>query len=116
MYMKADLHIHTTKSDGSKTPAQVVQWAKDKGIEVMAITDHDSVAGLEEGREEAKKCGLKFVDGIEFSTYSTCEIHVLGYNIDYKNPDFVQELAYVKDLRRQRNIEIGKNFLRLAST
>lgn len=82
--MKADLHIHTTKSDGSKTPAQVVQWAKDKGIEVMAITDHDSVAGLEEGREEAKKCGIKFVDGIEFSTYSTCEIHVLGYNIDYK--------------------------------
>ena len=105
--MKADLHIHTTRSDGSKSPTEVVRWAKEKGLEVMAITDHDSVAGLEEGREEARKLGIKFVDGIEFSTYSICEIHVLGYNIDYKNPDFVQELAYVKDMRRQRNQQIG---------
>lgn len=105
--MKADLHIHTTRSDGSKSPTEVVRWAKEKGLEVMAITDHDSVAGLEEGREEARKLGIKFVDGIEFSTYSICEIHVLGYNIDYKNPDFVQELACVKDMRRQRNQQIG---------
>lgn len=105
--MKADLHIHTTRSDGSKSPTEVVRWAKEKGLEVMAITDHDSVAGLEEGREEARKLGIKFVDGIEFSTFSICEIHVLGYNIDYKNPDFVQELACVKDMRRQRNQQIG---------
>lgn len=46
--------------------------------------------------------------GIEFSTYSICEIHILGYNIDYKNPDFVQELQKVKDLRKERNVLIGQ--------
>lgn len=46
--------------------------------------------------------------GIEFSTYSICEIHILGYNIDYKNPDFVQELQKVKDLRKERNVRIGQ--------
>lgn len=106
--MKADLHVHTTKSDGSLTPREVVRWAKNKGLDVMAITDHDSVAGLDEGRDEAKKLGIKFVGGIEFSTYSICEIHILGYNIDYKNPDFVQELQKVKDLRKERNVRIGQ--------
>lgn len=106
--MKADLHIHTTKSDGSKTPIEVVHWAKNKGLDVMAITDHDSVDGLDEGRKEAEKLGVKFVDGIELSTFSTCEIHVLGYNIDYKNPDFVQELRAVKDMRKDRNKRIAQ--------
>lgn len=57
--MKADLHVHTTKSDGSLTPREVVRWAKNKGLDVMAITDHDSVAGLDEGRDEAKKTRYK---------------------------------------------------------
>lgn len=106
--MKADLHIHTTKSDGSETPIEVVHWARNKGLDVMAITDHDSVDGLDEGRKEAEKLGIKFVDGIELSTFSTCEIHVLGYNIDYKNPDFVQELRAVKDMRKDRNKRIAQ--------
>lgn len=74
----------------------------------MAITDHDSVDGLDEGRKEAEKLGIKFVDGIELSTFSTCEIHILGYNIDYKNPDFVQELRAVKDMRKDRNKRIAQ--------
>lgn len=111
--MKADLHTHTTCSDGSKTPSQIVQWAKDKGIEVLSVTDHDSVDGLDEARDEACQAGLKFVPGIEFSTFSICEIHILGYNIDYKNPDFVQELRIVKDLRIARNLLIGEKLKRL---
>ena len=106
--MKADLHIHTNKSDGSLSPGEVVRWAKNKGLDVMAITDHDTVAGLDEGRDEARKVGIKFVDGIELSTFSICEIHILGYNIDYKNPDFVQELQKVQDMRKDRNIRIGQ--------
>ncbi len=112
--MKADLHTHTTKSDGSLSPREVVRWAKNKGLDVVAITDHDSVAGLDEGRDEAQKVGIKFVGGIEFSTFSICEIHILGYNIDYKNPDFVQELEKVKDLRKDRNIRIGKRLQALS--
>lgn len=106
--MKADLHIHTTKSDGSKTPTEVVRRAKSKGLELIAITDHDGVAGLEEGREEANRLGIKFVDGIELSTFATCEIHILGYNFDYKNPDFLAELQAVKEMRKERNRNIGK--------
>ena len=106
--MKADLHIHTNKSDGSLSPGEVVRWAKNKGLDVMAITDHDTVAGLDEGRDEAQKVGVKFVGGIELSTFSICEIHILGYNIDYKNPDFVQELQKVQDMRKDRNIRIGQ--------
>ena len=106
--MKADLHIHTNKSDGSLSPEEVVRWAKNKGLDVMAITDHDTVAGLDEGRDEAQKVGIKSVGGIELSTFSICEIHILGYNIDYKNPDFVQELQKVQDMRKDRNIRIGQ--------
>lgn len=106
--MKADLHIHTTNSDGSMTPSEVVNWAKNKGLDVMAITDHDRVSGLDEGYECAKKAGIKFVGGIEFSTFSICEIHILGYNIDYKNPDFVQKLQNVQNMRIDRNIRIGQ--------
>lgn len=76
----------------------------------MAITDHDTVAGLDEGRDEAQKVGIKFVGGIELSTFSICEIHILGYNIDYTNPDFVQELQKVQDMRKDRNIRIGQKF------
>lgn len=105
--VRADLHTHTTNSDGLNTPSQVVEWAKDRGIEVLAITDHDSVGGLDEGYETAKKLGVSFIGGIEFSTYQNCEIHILGYNFDYKNPAFVQELQKIKQLRIERNIEIG---------
>lgn len=106
--MKADLHIHTTNSDGSLSPSEIVQWAKNKGLDVIAITDHDSTKGLDEGREEAQKAGLKFVGGIELSTFSICEIHILGYNIDYKNPDFAQKLQEVQNMRIDRNIRIGQ--------
>lgn len=111
--MKADLHLHTTASDGAMSPSEVVEWAKNKGLEVIAVTDHDSVDGLDEAEINAKKTGLQFVRGIELSTYSICEIHILGYNFDYKNPDFVQELRKVKDLRIERNLRIGEKLKQL---
>lgn len=106
--MIADLHIHTTASDGKQTPAQVAEWAFNSKIEVFSVTDHDSVSGLEEAEAEADRLGIKFVRGIEISTISYCEVHVLGYNIDYKDPEFVRELERIKDMRRARNAEIGK--------
>ena len=106
--MIADLHIHTTASDGKYTPIEAVRWAKDSGIEVMSVTDHDSIDGLGEAEAGARSLGIKFVPGIEISALAHCEVHVLGYNIDYNNPDFATELNAVKDMRRARNIEIGK--------
>lgn len=104
--MKTDLHVHTTASDGLLTPTEIVNWAKNSGLKAVAITDHDSVSGIDEAINEGKKLGVYVVPGIEISTYSNCEIHILGYNIDYKNPDFCEELEKIKDMRKERNAVI----------
>ena len=106
--MIADLHIHTTASDGKLTPAHTVAWAKNRGIEVMSVTDHDSVDGLDEAEAEAKRQGIRFVRGIELSSFLDCEIHVLGYNMQTENPCFIRELSEVKNMRKARNVEIGR--------
>jgi predicted metal-dependent phosphoesterase TrpH len=111
--MKADLHLHTTASDGAKTPSEVVKWAKEKGIEIMSVTDHDTVSGISEAAAAARGAGVKFVAGIEISTYSNCEIHILGYGIDYLNPEFLQELNMVKNQRKYRNVKIGERLKEL---
>ena len=106
--MISDLHLHTTASDGKLSPTQIVRWANDSDLEVIAVTDHDTVSGLDEAEEEAKRLGVRFVRGIEISTFSVSEIHILGYNVDDKNPDFLNALDGVKQMRRERNIAIGK--------
>lgn len=106
--MKADLHIHTTASDGTATPTEAVKWAKAEGAGIIAITDHDSVDALDEASVAALNEGLEFVSGIELSAYAVCEIHILGYAFDWHNHEFVQDLEAVKAVRRERNIEIGK--------
>ena len=111
--MKADFHLHTTASDGSLTPSQVVEWAKRTGLEVIAVTDHDSVSGLDEAIKRGKELGVKVIPGIEISSFSSCEIHVLGYNFDYKNPDFKQDLAKVQGMRKERNGAILKRLSEL---
>lgn len=111
--MLADLHIHTTASDGKMTPTEVVKWAKNSGIEIMAITDHDTVDGLDEGEQIAREEGIRFVRGIEISSQSYCEVHVLGYGMDCNNPLFKRELDKIKELRTARNITLGKKLSEL---
>ncbi|MBR4800373.1 MAG: PHP domain-containing protein [Clostridia bacterium] len=106
--LKADLHTHTTASDGSMTPTKVVDWAKKGGLDVVAITDHDTVAGLAEGKKRAEEVGIKFVPGVELSTFAVCEIHILGYNIPYENPEFLSALDAAQNLRIERNKRIGE--------
>ena len=101
--MKADFHLHTTASDGSMTPTQIVDWAKRTGLEVIAITDHDSVSGIDEAIKRGKEVGVRVIPGIEISSFSNCEIHILGYNFDYKNPAFLQDLAGIQGMRKERN-------------
>ena len=74
-----DLHTHTTASDGQYTPSELVNKVADKGLSVLAITDHDTIDGLAEGAEEAEKRGITFVPGIELNIQRPgCEFHLLG--------------------------------------
>ncbi|MDE6058920.1 MAG: PHP domain-containing protein [Clostridia bacterium] len=77
--MRADLHIHTIYSDGANTPEEIARRARAAGVELISMTDHDSLGGLEEKRAAAEKCGLKFVSGWEVSSYEGDKVHVLGY-------------------------------------
>ncbi len=81
--MRADLHLHSTYSDGLYSPDEVCKRAKDNGVCLLSITDHDTLEGLENKREAAKKYGLTFVSGWEISAYEGMEkIHVLGYGCE----------------------------------
>ena len=77
-----DLHVHTTASDGQYTPAQIIQKAADKNIKVIAITDHDTTAGLEEAKRAGAELGVTVVPGIEINiTFPTGEFHLLGLGL-----------------------------------
>jgi len=102
MNLPCDIHIHTTFSDGHNTPTEVVEIARRKGLTVMAVTDHDTVAGLEEGVAAATAEGITCLAGVEFSTYLREEVHVLGYNVPYRDMQFLDEIAKLQSLRRKR--------------
>ena len=83
--MRVDLHLHTTASDGTDTPATLVKKAWEKGIKVISVTDHDTVAGIPEARA-ALSCGMTLIEGVEFSSVTAGDggfrCHILGYGID----------------------------------
>lgn len=79
MIYKADLHTHSTASDGLHTPAELVRLAKDRGIEVLALTDHDNVDGVVEAVKASESLGLRVVRGVELSADDYLNLHILGY-------------------------------------
>ena len=99
--MKADLHLHTTASDGRLNPCELVELAADVGLDVIAITDHDTVDGIAPAITAAEAfSSLKVVPGIEMSTdVPHGEVHILGYFIDYKDENFVFLLKEMNDSR-----------------
>jgi len=102
--MKADLHVHTTASDGRFSPAELVAKAAGQGMEVMAITDHDSVEGVAPALEAVRAFpSLKVIPGVEIGTdVPDGEVHVLGYFINYLDDALVDKLADLRDSRRTR--------------
>ncbi|MCP3793414.1 PHP domain-containing protein [Paenibacillus sp. CH40] len=99
-----DLHTHTQASDGMQPPADNVRWAKEKGLAGVAITDHDTVAGLEEALKEGKRIGITVVPGVEISTRAGGkDIHILGYFMDYRNKVFLERLEKLRQARDTRN-------------
>lgn len=96
---KADLHIHSNASDGRLTPKEIVNLAKDKGIDYIAITDHNTMNGVEEAIDEGKRIGVKVIPGIELSTrYKGKQVHILGYflNDKYKKSHLKEALNYIE--------------------
>ena len=105
--MYIDLHIHTTESDGTLTPSQVVRYAKEKGLKAIAITDHDTIHGNEEAIKEGISEGVEVIPGVEISVdYSPGTMHMLGYFITTEDPILNEKLALLQDSRADRNPRI----------
>lgn len=102
-----DLHVHTTASDGTMSPAEVVRYAKQKGLRTIAITDHDTIEGIEEGLQEGSKQGLEIIPGVELSAdFPKGTMHVLGYYIDHTGAELVDKLTVLQQARSERNLKI----------
>jgi len=101
---KVDLHMHSTASDGRLTPEDVVRKSAENGLTVIALTDHDTVDGIAPALVAAKAFPwLKVIPGIEISTdFPDGEVHVLGYFIDYTDPEFAARLERMRHSRRGR--------------
>ena len=102
MDIPCDLHLHTTCSDGAFAPRDVVCRVQAKGLSIMAITDHDTVAGVSEGIQAAAERGITCLSGVELSTFWDQEIHVLGYNVPHQDEQFLQEIGRLQTLRQAR--------------
>lgn len=108
-----DLHVHSSASDGSLSPEEVVSLAKNAGLRCFALTDHDTVDGVERAIQYAKKLtDIDVIPGIELSCYyQNREIHIVGLFVDYKNQIFLDELQKLKQAREDRNEKMIQNFI-----
>ena len=103
---EADLHCHTTASDGLLTPAEIVELAASKGMKAIGITDHDTIDGWKEAEEAAETLGLKVIKGIEINTdWQNREIHILGYLLDDNSDSFNKQIL---EIQQKRIIRIKK--------
>lgn len=109
MVANADLHCHSTVSDGLLAPAEVVRRAHANGVDLLALTDHDEIGGLAEARATAAGLGLRFVDGVEISVSwgDDTTVHIVALDIDPANPDLAAGLAQVRSGRDERAARMG---------
>ena len=100
-----DLHLHTYYSDGTMSPEELVLFAKKRGIEIIAITDHDGLGGLAEAEEAGDRLGVRVIPGIELSTEDEegVYMHILGYCFDRENRELKREVEWIRRKRAERN-------------
>ncbi|WP_338555799.1 PHP domain-containing protein [Paenibacillus sp. KS-LC4] len=111
---KVDLHTHTTASDGTGSPSSNVQLAKAAGLSAIAITDHDTMAGVEEALAEGERIGITVVPGVELSTVADGQdIHVLGYYANWRDELWQQRLTGLRSVRDIRNALIVAKLVEL---
>jgi len=112
-----DLHSHSTASDGTLTPEELVMRAAEKGVEVLALTDHDTLAGLAEAQAAARAADLILLPGVEVSvSWGGRTIHIVGLGIDRWYEPLVSALADLLVDRRRRAEEIGRRLARVGVT
>ena len=108
-----DLHVHSDKSDGTLSPADLAEYAASAGLAAFALTDHDNMDGIPEAREASLKYGIELIPGIEFSTeYCGIDIHIVGLGLDDQDSDFLRQVQFYRDERLRRN---KKMILRMAN-
>lgn len=104
---RIDLHLHTTHSDGSQTPAEVVRLAHEAGVSALAITDHDITTGLPEAIAAGQELGIEIIPGIEISSrHGESELHVLGYFLKWEDAQLNERLMTLRESRHRRNPKI----------
>ncbi len=109
--MEVDMHIHSIESDGTYTPEEIILRAMKNNVVALAITDHDTVAGVKRGREIAQKFQMEFIEGIEVScNEEDLEVHVLGYYLNLEDEEFLAELRELEEARDKRNRKIIEKF------
>lgn len=103
MLVEVDLHVHTTYSDGTDSPDEVVARAKALGLGAVAITDHDTLEGIEPAIAAGKRHHIEIIPGVELgSDYHGHEVHILGYLVDVQDRDFLARLSSIRSDRELR--------------
>jgi len=104
---RIDLHTHSNYSDGSLSPEQLVRLAKERGLRAIALTDHDTVAGVEEALASGEEMGVEVVPGVEISAkYPPGTMHILGYYVHAGNVELLTALERLQQARAERNPKI----------
>ena len=107
--LNADMHCHSTFSDGTLTPTELAHRAAEGGVELWALTDHDEISGLQEARRAAESLGIEFVGGVEISvTWAGETLHIVGLNIDDGDNELTRGLQQIRGGRGPRAMEIGE--------
>ena len=109
MICKADLHTHSTASDGQYRPSELAELVKARGTEVWALTDHDSINGVEEARRAGEALGLRVIQGVELSADDYLNLHILGYG--FSAPEMQDWFSSLQGGRNDRKYRI-RDFLR----
>jgi len=108
-----DMHIHSTASDGSMRPSELVRHAKENGLAAVALTDHDTVDGIKEALEEGERIGLEVVPAVEISLDFDTEMHMLGYFFGETYLNIEPVLRGLREKREKRNPKIIENLNRM---
>lgn len=106
MTLTVDLHSHTTCSDGRLAPRDLVRLAKEKGVHVLAVTDHDTVEAIPDCLDEGRLQGVRVIPGIEMSSrFEGHDVHVLGYGLEHRAPALLERLG---ELHESRRVRVGR--------
>lgn len=104
---RVDLHLHTTHSDGSCTPSELVRLAHQAGVTALAVTDHDIMTGVAQATAEGEHYGIEVIPGVEISSMiGQSELHILGYFLDWRDPILNERFTTLRESRHRRNPQI----------